>query len=464
MNTSTPRPYERPPPHRRPATSAAVESAIERVGQIARADVAAVFERALPMTLDTAVTVRDFAGEPDTFLLTGDIPAMWPRDATNAVWAYLPMLRHDATVARVVEGVLRREVACIRFDPYANAFYDIRFGPSERDRTNPKFGKHAGDRTEMRPEIHERKYELDTLAAVLRLSVGYDEAGGDPSAFDGDWLDAIRVIVRVIRQQQAGSDEEDDQPEGPPYSFQRMTPQASDTLVLHGRGQPARRCGLSKCHFRPSDDATHLPFHVPSNAMAAVGLRGVADILQRHDLDADLAQQCAVLADEITAAIHAHAVIDHPTAGRIFAYEVDGFGNAYCMDDANVPSLLSLAYLGFCELDDPLYQRTRAFVWSDDNPYFARGTAGMGIGGPHIGRANVWPMSILMHALTSDDDAEVDRALRTVCDTHGGRFVMHETFHKDDPARYTRGWFCWPNALFAELVLRLLSSKPHLLR
>lgn len=444
--------------------SAAVESTIQRIRSIARAEVADVFERALPMTLDTAVTVRDFEGNPDTFLLTGDIPAMWPRDATNAVWAYLPLLRQDPAIARVVEGVLRREVACIRYDRYANAFYDLRFPATATDRNHPRFGVHADDHTAMKPGLHERKYELDTLAALLRLSVGYAEAGGDDKAFDHDWTDAIRTIVETIVQQQAGSDEEQALPDGPPYTFQRTTPRASDTLVMRGHGQAGRRCGLSKSHFRPSDDAAQLPFHVPANAMVAVGLRGVAKIIARLGLDQQLAADCDRLGEEINEAIREHAVVHHPTAGQVFAYEIDGFGNHLCMDDANVPSLLSLAYLGFCDLTDPTYQRTRRLLWSEDNPFFAKGSAAEGIGGPHVGRSYIWPMSLIIFALTSADDEEIDRSLRTLCRSHAGRHVMHESFHMNNPADFTRGWFCWPNALYAELVMRLERSRPQLLK
>ena len=447
-------PYRRPPAAERRVRCDAVEATIERVREATPPEVAEVFENALPMTLDTAVTLGETDARPDAFVVTGDIPAMWPRDATASVWPLLGFVRSDDTARRVVEGVLNREAACLRLDPYANAFYDFVHGVSDADRAHPRFGVHAGDATAMRPELHERKFELDTLAAFLRLSVGYHDAGGDPAAFGPGWLDAVRRVVATIREQQMGSDEEDAAPDGPPYTFLRTTPYATDTLVLRGRGQPARRCGLCRSPFRPSDDAAQLPFPIAANAMAAVGLRGVAGLMGDLGLDAGLAADCRRLGEELAEAVARHGVVEHPTAGRIFAYEIDGFGNACFMDDANVPSLLSLPYLGFCAADDPLYLRTRAFLWGDDNPYFARGSAATGIGGPHVGRANLWPMSILVHALTATDPAEADADLALLCRTHASRRVMHETFHKDDAAEFTRPWFCWPNALFAELVMR----------
>lgn len=88
--------------------------------------------------------------------------------------------------------------------------------------------------------------------------------------------------------------------------------------------------------------------------------------------------------------------------GKVFAFEVDGFGSAYFMDDANIPSLLSLPYLGYVDKNDPIYKNTRKFVLSEYNPYFFKGEAGEGIGGPHVGPGYIWPMSIIMRVYTSD--------------------------------------------------------------
>ncbi len=170
-----------------------------------------------------------------------------------------------------------------------------------------------------------------------------------------------------------------------------------------------------------------------------------------------------MLADGIDAAIRAHGTIVHPEAGRILAFEVDGFGSAYCMDDANVPSLLALPYLGWCAADDALYRRTRAFVLSPANPYFFRGRAGEGIGGPHVGLGMIWPMAVVMRALTSADEGEILACLRLLRDTTAGTGFLHETFHQDDPTKFTRKWFAWANTLFGELVLELDRTRPGLL-
>ena len=128
------------------------------------------------------------------------------------------------------------------------------------------------------------------------------------------------------------------------------------------------------------------------------------------------------------------------------------------MDDSNAPSLLSLAYLGDVKPNDPIYRNTRKFVLSDSNPYFFKGKAGEGIGGPHIGYDMIWPMSIMMRAFTSLDDAEIQNCMVSLMNTDAGTGFIHESFNKDDPKNFTRAWFAWQNTLFGELVLKLVSN------
>ncbi len=460
MSSSPSTLHARPASAERRFTSRAVEEAISRIGPtIADSRLRRLFENCLPNTLDTTVTFsRDAAGRPDTFVITGDIPAMWLRDSTNQVWPYLRFARDDAPLRELLAGVVRRQAACVRLDPYANAFY-----------ATPVTGDWAEDLTPMLPGVHERKYELDSLCAVFRLAHGYWQATGDTSPFDADWRAAMALAVETIIVQQAGSAEEP----VPAYHFRRLTPQALDTLALNGRGHPARRCGLSKSPFRPSDDAASLPFPIAANAFAVVALRQLAELLHALATPADLAlatpadlalaSRARTLAAEIDAALRIHGAVIHPTCGRIWAFEVDGYGSAVLLDDANIPSLLSLPYLGFCPPDDPLYLATRRFILSEHNPYFARGTAACGVGGPHVGLGWIWPMSIIMRALTSTDDEEILDCLGMLVRTDADTGFMHETFWLDDPARYTRPWFAWANTLLGELVLHLASTRPALL-
>ena len=187
-------------------------------------------------------------------------------------------------------------------------------------------------------------------------------------------------------------------------------------------------------------------------------MRKAAEILGSVNGREDLAGECLSLADEVEVALKENAIVYHPKFGNIYAYEVDGFGNHLLMDDANVPSLLSLPYLGDVDLEDPIYQNTRRFVLSEHNPYFFKGSAGEGIGGPHIGYDMIWPMSIMMRAFTSTDSEEIRFCLNMLLDTDAGTGFIHESFHKDDPTNFTREWFAWQNTLFGELILKLIAD------
>ena len=236
-----------------------------------------------------------------------------------------------------------------------------------------------------------------------------------------------------------------------PYKFQRKTERALDTLNNNGLGAPVNPVGLIVSAFRPSDDATTLQFLVPSNFFAVSSLKKAAEILNTVNKNTDLAK-------EVEAALKKYATYNHPEYGTIYAFEVDGFGNHFLMDDANVPSLLAMPYLGDVDINDPIYQNTRRFVWSKDNPYFFKGKAGEGIGGPHIGYDMVWPMSIMMKAFTSQDDQEIKTCVKMLMNTDAGTGFMHESFHKDDPNNFTRAWFAWQNTLFGELILKLVNE------
>ena len=225
-----------------------------------------------------------------------------------------------------------------------------------------------------------------------------------------------------------------------------------------------RPVGLIFSAFRPSDDATQYGFLVPSNMFAVTSLRQLAEIESKVLYHDDFAHECRALADEVETALQKYAVVEHPKYGKIYAYEVDGYGNYTMMDDANVPSLLALPYMGWGKADDPVYRNTRRFVWSEDNPYFFRGKAGEGIGGPHVGLDYPWPMSIILKGLTTDDAGELQECLTMLRNTDGGTGFMHESFHKDDAKNFTRSWFAWANTLFGELVLHVADTHPEVLQ
>ena len=247
-----------------------------------------------------------------------------------------------------------------------------------------------------------------------------------------------------------------------PYHFQRTTDIATETLGEKGFGNPVKPVGLIASGFRPSDDACIFPFLVPSNLIAVTSLLQLADMANGILGDAALANEATALAAEVRQALRQHGMAPTPE-GTIWAYEVDGFGGQVLMDDANVPSLLGLPYLESSP-DAALYARTRAFVWSERNPWFFRGTAGEGIGGPHEGAGMIWPMSQMVYALTSSSPEEIRHALRMLVASTAGTGFMHESYEKNDVTRFTRPWFAWANTLFGELVGTLARTRPELLR
>lgn len=386
----------RPAPSQRKFSSRAVETRIAEVKRaIADPELAWLFENCFPNTLDTTVTLDMRDGRPDTRVITGDINAMWLRDSSAQVTPYVRLARDDKELQRLIVGVINRQTMCILIDRYANAF---------------SFGANAcpwgvKDKPPLTPELCERKWEIDSLCYPIRLSHSYWTITGDTSCFHADWLRASGLIVQTFREQQRLN--------GPgPYRFQRTTDNPIDTPPFNGLGNPARPVGLIHSAFRPSDDACVYPFLIPANLYAVVALKQLAEILSTALSEQKLARECRALAQEITAAVNTYGKASVRRYGLVYAYEVDGFGNQLFMDDANVPSLLSLPYLGCCSANDPVYGRTRAFILSGDNPYFFPGRAAEGIGGPHVGLNMIWPLGIIMRALTSTNDKEILDCLR----------------------------------------------------
>src|SRR5215813_3826651 len=441
-------PAVRPAPSQRKFVSEAVEAKIAEVKRaIADPELAWLFENCYPNTLDTTVNFAMRDNRPDTLVVTGDINAMWLRDSTAQITPYLPLATKDKKLKDLIAGVINRQTRCILIDRYANAF---------------SFGANAcpwgvNDKPPIGADLCERKWEIDSLCYPIRLAHAYWKTTGDTTCFHSDWQQAARMIVQTFREQQ--------RIEGPgPYRFLRRTDNPIDTPPFNGLGNPSRPVGLIHSAFRPSDDACIYPFLIPANLFAVVSLRQLAEILSAAPSVRNLAGECLTLAQQITDALSIFGKVSANRHGLVYAYEVDGFGNHLLMDDANVPSLLSLPYLGCCAADDPVYLRTRALILSNDNPYFFHGKAAEGIGGPHVGINMIWPLGIIMRALTSTDDREILDCLRMLKTTHAGTGFMHEAFDKDDPKKFTRSWFAWANTIFGELIVRLHEHRPHLLR
>jgi meiotically up-regulated gene 157 (Mug157) protein len=460
-------PNMRPPTYQRTFVSPAVDAAIAALQpRFKDPNLGQLFANTLPNVLDSTVyrhVPPSGNSSGDSFLITGDIPASWLRDSTNQVLPYLPYLKNDTALRGLVAGVIARHASSILIDPYANAFQvdsTAGQGPhSDDSTTRPAYAGTTIDA--MTPAIFERKWELDSLANPLRLAaLYYNATGGDTTPYTPQWLASVNLILDTMEAQRLDTEEEDDNG-GPPYVFQRTTSEPSDSLE-HGRGPVARGTGLIKCGFRGSDDAVTLPFNIPENAFASVALRNVAGLLRSLNQPA-VALRADTLAAEVENAIQAHGVYNHPTAGTVYAFEVDGFGNTYFMDDANIPSLLAMPYYGFTDVSDPLYQSTRAAVLSQANPYFMCGTTGCGIGGPHNGYYWIWPMAQVARAWTAADDGELMYVLDLLVNSSACTGLIHESYDRNGFGSYTRPWFAWANGLFASLVQKIIDEKPYLI-
>jgi len=439
-------PVVRVPVSQRHFRSAAVEQLIATVKSgIGDKELGWLFENCFPNTLDTTVEFEVINGKPDTFVITGDIDAMWLRDSSAQVWPYLPLMKQDKALQELIKGVINRQVKCILKDPYANAFY----------KDESKISEWKDDKTLMKPGVHERKWEIDSLCYPIRLAHGYWKETGDASVFDADWQQAMRLIVTTFKEQQRLDG-------NGPYKFERTTSWATDGVPLGGYGYPAKKIGLIHAMFRPSDDATVYPFNIPGNCFAVSALAKLKSMFAAVKQDESFFKEIDTLYNTITGTLLQHAVIKTPAYGEILAYEVNGFGSYNLMDDANVPSLLSLTYLD-AYTPANLYLNTRKYVLGPDNPFFFKGTAGEGIGGPHVGMDYIWPMSITMRGITSNDDKEIKACLDMLKASHAGTGFMHESFYKDDAKKFTRKWFAWANTLFGEFVWKVYRERKYLL-
>lgn len=440
---------KRPPLAERHFTSEAVEATIKQIkAKLSNKELGWLFDNCFPNTLDTTVDFSMQDGQPDTYVITGDIDAMWLRDSTAQVWPYLPLMKDDKKLQELIAGVINRQVKCIHLDRYANAFYKDDTKKSEWEKT---------DITEMKPGIHERKWEIDSLCYPIRLAYKYWKLTGDTTPFNAQWKESIQLTLKTFKEQQRKTG-------NGPYSFQRTTFWATDGVPISGYGYPVKPVGLICSIFRPSDDATIFPFLIPSNFFAVVSLKQAAEMVNKINGDTALANECTALANEVSKALQQYAATTHPQFGKVYAFEVNGFGSYNLMDDANIPSLLSLPYLNTMPNTDVVYQNTRKLILSSYNPFFFKGKAGEGVGGPHAGMEMIWPLSVIIRGLTSNNDAEIKQCVNTLIKTHGGTGFMHESFHKDDAAKFTRKWFAWANTIFGEFILHLHEKKPLLLK
>lgn len=393
---------------------------------------ASLFRNCFPNTLDTTATMEE---DGTTFILTGDIPAMWLRDSSAQMHQYLPYAKEDKVLQRFFEGLIRRQVRYILIDPYANAF-----------NRNPDNAGFPDDLTAQNPWVWERKYEVDSLCSPVCLAWEYWKATDSTAAFDKTFAAALHDIVRVWKKEQWHDTQST-------YTFERPGAVQSDSLPFRGKGRPVNFTGMTWSGFRPSDDACRFGYLIPANMHAVVALRRLEELARSVLDDVALADKARVLADEIDDGIRTYGIYRHPVHGDIYAYETDGYGNYNLMDDANVPSLLSIPYLGYAAADNPIYRNTRRFILSEGNPHYHAGRKATGIGSPHTPHGYVWPIALAMQALTSDSPEEIRSLINMLATTDAGTGFMHESLDPDHPQCYSRPWFAWANSLFSELLL-----------
>jgi len=434
--------HQTPMPSPRRGLTPGVQATLSEVAALLkdRPQLAALFAGCFPNTLQT--TLEELDGGR-TFVFTGDIPAMWLRDSAAQVSPYVHLCAHDAELRGLVAGVIRQQAHLLSVDAYANAF---NLQPGH---------EYSFDVPPPGPWVWERKFELDSLLFPVWLTWRFWKATGDAAVL-GDLRPMFRTILDVMQTEQRHATRSR-------YLFERPAEYCvlpSDTLPRGGRGAECAPTGMVWSGFRPSDDACTYPYLVPANMFAVVVLRHMAELARELYGDEALAMLAARLEIEIEAGIREFAVIEHPEFGQMYAYETDGLGRHLLMDDANVPSLLSLPYFGYCPADDPVYLNTRRFILSEANPHFHRGEFAAGVGSPHTPGRRIWPIALCMQALTAEQTeagrAEAEALLRTLAETTADTYLMHESFDPNDPAAYSRPWFAWANSLLAETVLRSL--------
>ncbi|MBQ8160994.1 MAG: glycoside hydrolase family 125 protein [Clostridia bacterium] len=412
----------------------ATQPVCDRLTRLGRIRLASMYRKCFRSTWDTTLQWSD----DSVFLITGDIPAMWLRDSSAQVYHYVPHAAKYPEVSRTILGLLRRHCQYIVLDPYTNAF------------NREGNGRHGyQDRTSWSEEqekwIWERKYEIDSLCYPIRLAHAFWKATGDTTWMDDLFMRAVQTILFTWETEQHHGTRS-------PYYFERSDCPPSDTLPREGKGQIVGDTGMTWSGFRPSDDACQYGYLIPSNFFAVKSLEQMEEMIHVLAPDEALEKRIRVLREEILSGIEKYATVETADFGRVYAYEVDGLGKFNLMDDANVPSLLSLPYLGCVDAKDETYRNTRRMVLSRKNPYYYEGTAARGIGSPHTPKDHVWPISLCIQGLTSEDPEEIRALLDMLEHLDAGTGLMHEGVHVDDPARYTRDWFAWANSIFSEFV------------
>jgi meiotically up-regulated gene 157 (Mug157) protein len=446
-----------------------VEETIERLRNvIVDPDLLRVFENSWPSTLDTTIEWRGFANgslnvgsNPDrdgesgdsgmqagssvereelSFVITGDIEAMWLRDSANQLQAYVSLLQPNSSfdsLASLFRGAINLQARYILEAPFCNAF-QAPFESLIPSKSSMNSDQIAPSYDFMK--VFSCNWELDSLASFLQLSADYFERTNDISFFARwNWTSAVRTILHTAQSMTVGSYSEDGTWTHTPYTY--CAPYGG-TPINQCNGSPHRgNIGLIRSFHRPSDDACTYQYLIPSNMMFSVMLNRSASILQRIEPPgSNLTSWMRNMSAGIRSGIETHGVVKDPKYGKIYAYEIDGYGSANIMDDPNIPSLLSAPFLGYTTPHNPIYANTRRKILSKDNPYFSWGPVISGIGSPHTLPGKPWPMANIMAILTSEDDGEIVRNLRILVGSTDRTGLMHESVDSHVSGERSRQW------------------------
>ncbi len=397
-----------------------------------------LYKNCCPSTINSAIEECE---DGTCFVLTGDISAMWLRDSAAQVTHYIP-LADDDEIGKMIEGVIKRQLMYIEIDPYANAFNKEANGEG-----------HTKDLPRQSPWVFERKYEIDSLCYPIRLLYLYWKQTGKEELIKEKLEKTVKIIVNQWKTEQYHFEKS-------PYLFIRPDFYAPwDTIHNGGKGNPVTYTGMTWSGFRPSDDGCQYGYLTASEMFAVVVLGYMAEMLKSVLKNEKLANECEELRLKIDEGIKKFCVVEHEKYGKIYACETDGMGNFYMIDDANIPSLLSIPYIGYSDKEDEIYQNTRKFLLSKDNPFYFEGKYAKGIGSRHTPKNYVWHMALVMQGMTSIDSKEKIEILEMIASTDADTGYLHEGFNVDNPYEFTREWFTWPNSLFAEFIEQCVDEE-----
>ena len=395
---------------------------------------------------------------------------MWLRDSSLQIYPYLKHCSKDKNLSNMIKGLFKKQIMFILFDPYANAFNKIPLKSPWSNDITYKRDNMGNFENAMNPNLWERKFELDSILFPLYSMSQYFLLTSDISVFNlPNFFNMLNTIISLIKKERRGTDEENENG-GPEYSFQREIAEPFDSLHF-GRGNPCKTCGLIKTSFRNSDDSALFPYNIPENALLVSTFKLLLKCFNQNIIDEQIKikfepfkEEIKNIADAVEKSIYEHGVIIDPiNKEKYFAFEVDGYGNYYFMDEPGYPNLISLPFFQFCSASNEIYINTRKRILSERNPYFIKGKFGSGCSSSHSYRRYNWPLFTIMQGLTSIDKEEIKNCLKMLIESAGNKYVMHESYDIDDINKYTREWFAWANSFFGVFIDFIIEKYPDII-